>query len=682
MRAFTVSISGICATIVTAIAASYLAIAAGVRPNARGAVSDGVRTNAMEAVSDGIHGADGFLANALEEVSERSGGGEARHDACSINDGSALSSHYPCQCGGHDGKLCKHNQICDRRGPRYCKAIWAVQDDDQSMLFWLGRHEVLLPHLDMKEHPVFCTMSEHLLQGPLLAALAMQHKGWRILVIPKSAASKPEALTVFQNHNMKVYKFNDGLIPDQEYKDSYTRPELIALSEETKFRLYGDKGTELQTTEVTNVATVIDLLAKEWSDHFRRAVRDRKLFSLVMWEHGAYFGKRAGTLNLLEQKLKDRGNWELQLLMEHTFNGQQKYDALGATLPVPACSCARTPVKALEDNEIGGQILDSIRFSVERETGQKIRVWLDGDSHQHVTVMIGIGRVGSGFARHWREKVDLPKEQSMIVDIPAQRSRLELLKEKYQLRGEAYMFNKESLRDMPGPLLASLRAAKLLFTATEKKPVWPIHINEVPEKCLFAGATSYDDEFGVVIHKHPQAVIGLRLQPFWFEKDGATTAKPLVPIHVDEHNGAIAIPIHADLRGRRGSQKAVYFQDGGLSANLWDSWDETGLWLAIIRLQYIKFFFFTFVLDQKFFVHGGSITAPEIKRQYDGKKFSARKDLRALCNGRCKMSESGPRPGALAVYDWGMFGDVEQKTNEMFGNHQVVCLRQWKDVCE
>jgi len=521
---------------------------------------------------------------------------------------------------------------------------WAPVSKDGSeqagYAYWAEAYAAKLP--DVRGGQFFCLMVEHLLQGPLAAAQAMSQKQWKVLAIPKSSSLRIEGILAYTIANIPVYNINYFGNEHTFSWKSKKRSELLAAVEQTKFGLYSGKQAKRAwrdgsivkpaaftndfRTAVTAIVTSINSLTAvgaKWA-------RD-KAANLVIWDHGGYTANHKSVViegdgGLLMQTLGPP--WKLLLLMEHTMNGHLKFTSWrydGINLPVPGLSCARARVKEHEDNLIGGHILESIAKSVHDEWSQD--TLFDGFLEEDdVALMIGMGRIGKGFAiklASLRDAVPSTKEKhsklGVVAEVPfgSGPTLAKIAAEANAMTWYLHAFSpekssettdlkackgtysktltrwKSTLSGAAPSLYTQLTKTKLLFSGTGHKPIGQEHMPHFPGNVVLAGATSYDDEFVLTIpphngrdHSAGERSTGLRLQPYRW-KSGKV-------LQDERYRARMTCKTEKSKSDERGT--LFWLQDGGLSANLVDSWDIPGLWISIIRLQFIKIVFFNYMI--------------------------------------------------------------------------------------
>lgn len=287
----------------------------------------------------------------------------------------------------------------------------------------------------------------------------------------------------------------------------------------------------------------------------------------MLWDHGAYFGKSADTLTALLELVP---SLNLRVVMEHTQNGLNKYDETLSwvdPLPAPAVSVAKTPVKDIEDQQTGAHIVDSVVKSIASERGaSNLNSFLAGSP----ILVIGAGKIGAGIAKTLLE-------EHAVNNVHLVDPNLELLERVAETLGYArtkYLFKQDSIADIPDTLLTILNTAKIIFSATGRAPLHPVHLNVLAESCLLVGVTSAEDEFGFKI-------------PTCSEESGS-------PRRLQEYTLADSVLVHGSARA---DGKKILIQDGGLTPNLIDAWPRK-LWIAIIQLLYVKMIATTKLMKQ------------------------------------------------------------------------------------
>ncbi len=142
----------------------------------------------------------------------------------------------------------------------------------------------------------------------------------------------------------------------------------------------------LQSTgcPVSVPATLTDIPAHALTEARRAAARGQPV---VLQEIGGYLASHARDLALIPQF---RG------VVEDTSNGQWRYETHVETLTYPVISIARSPIKAMEDSQIGG----AVAFSVERILRHRLYRVL---RHSRVLV-IGYGSIGMSCSDAFRQR--------------------------------------------------------------------------------------------------------------------------------------------------------------------------------------------------------------------------------------------------------------------------------------
>lgn len=126
----------------------------------------------------------------------------------------------------------------------------------------------------------------------------------------------------------------------------------------------------------------------------------------IIQEVGGYLAEYAKTLN---------GYSKLLGIVEDTNNGHWKYESITHQLSFPVISISKSPIKAIEDIQIG----PAVAFSVER----LLREELYTTYSDKVVFIIGFGSIGSSCAQAFRDRgcrvivYDTDKLKSMMAKV-------------------------------------------------------------------------------------------------------------------------------------------------------------------------------------------------------------------------------------------------------------------------
>lgn len=150
---------------------------------------------------------------------------------------------------------------------------------------------------------------------------------------------------------------------------------------------------------------LLNTVCPETTEHLRALFEDDprlKNHQFIILDHGGYFAQQ---MDILESNFRKY----ILGIVEHTWNGEKRYNALNTVSSIPIFSIARTSLKALEDAEVAKSIVSAIKGKVFSAEG------LNQDIGRLKVGVVGFGHLGKSVAQLLKE--DIHSQAIRIVDL-------------------------------------------------------------------------------------------------------------------------------------------------------------------------------------------------------------------------------------------------------------------------